>query len=112
MLLKHLSKLFLMLSKFLPWDFLPKYPSTIDKKKTGIYAFLVEDPYMERVLLERIPKNEIKFSLYSGVDITRDFVEEHFINLSFFSNFDHMEVINSENIKPEVLKFLVEAYMD
>ena len=101
-----------MLSKFLPWDFLPKYPSTIDKKKTGIYAFLVEDPYMERVLLERIPKSEISFSLYSGVDITRDFIEEHFINLSFFSSIDHIQVINGENIKPDVLKFLIESNID
>jgi hypothetical protein len=94
-----------MLSKLLPWDFLPKYPSTIDKKKPGLYAFLVEDPYMERVLLERIPKQEIPFSLYSGIDITRDFIEEHFVNLSFFSS-------NSENIKPDVLKFLIESNID
>lgn len=101
-----------MLSKFLPWDFLPKYPSTIDKKLKGIYAFLVEDPYMEHVLLERLPKNEIAFSLYSGIDITRDFIEEHFLNLSFFSNVDHIQVINGENIKPDVLGFLTDANID
>lgn len=101
-----------MLSKFLPWDYLPKFPKTIDTKKTGIYAFLIEDPYMERVLLERIPKSEIPFSLYSGVDITRDFIEEHFVNLSFFSSTDHIQVINGENIKPDVLKFLVDAKID
>ncbi|MEA9355542.1 hypothetical protein SHI21_05000 [Bacteriovorax sp. PP10] len=101
-----------MLSKLLPWDYLPKHPTTIDKKKSGIYAFLVEDPYMERVLLERIPKQEIPFSLYSGVDITRDFIEQHFVNLSFFSSTDNIQIINGENIKPDVLKFLIESGID
>ena len=62
-----------MLSKLMPWDFLPKFPATIDPKTPGIYAFLVEDPYLERILLERIPKKDIPFSLYSGADISRDF---------------------------------------
>ena len=101
-----------MLSKMPPWDYLPKYPTVIDKKKTGIYAFLVEDPYMERALLERIPKKEIPFSLYSGADITRDFIEEHFVNLSFFSDVDNIQVINGENIKPDVLLFLIESNID
>ena len=87
-----------MLSKLLPWDFLAKFPTTIDQKKPGIYAFLVEDPFQERIILERIPKKELPFSHYSGIDITRDFIEEHFINLSFFSSTDHIQVINGENI--------------
>lgn len=102
-----------MLSKYLPWDFLPKFPTTIDKKKPGIYAFLISDPYMERVLLERIPKSaELPFALYSGVDITRDFIEEHFVNLSFFSNTDHIQVINGENIPAANLKFILESSID
>jgi hypothetical protein len=101
-----------MLSKYLPWDFLSKNPMTIDKNKPGIYTFLVNEPYLERILLDLIPKKEIPFSLYSGVEITRDFIEEHFINLSFFSSTDHIQVINSENIKSDVLTFLVETEID
>lgn len=101
-----------MLSKFLPWDFLPKFPTTIDKTKPGIYAFLIDDPYLERILLDSIPKKDIPFSLYSGVDITRDFMEEHFVNLSFFSSTDHILVINGENIKAPDLTFLIEVETD
>lgn len=101
-----------MLSKLLPWDFLPKYPATIDKNKPGIYAFLINDPYLERVLLDSMPKKDIQFSLYSGVEITRDFIEEHFINLSFFSTTDNIQVINGENIKADALTFLVETEID
>lgn len=101
-----------MLSKFLPWDFLPKHPQTIDSKKPGLYAFLVEDPYLERLLLERLPKKEIPFSIYSGAEITRDFIEEHLVNLSFFSSTDHIEVVNAENIQAANLSFLVETQID
>jgi hypothetical protein len=101
-----------MLSKFLPWDFLPNHQTTIDKNKPGIYAFLINDPYLERILLDLIPKKDISFSLYSGVDISREFIEEHFINLSFFSSTDHIKVINSENIKADILNFLVETEID
>lgn len=101
-----------MLSKLLPWDFLPKYPTTIDKDKPGIYAFLIDDPYLERIFLDLIPKKEIPFSLYSGGEISRDFIEEHFVNLSFFSSTDHIQVINGENIKGDVLTFLTELEID
>lgn len=101
-----------MLSKLLPWDFLPKHPMTIEPKKPGLYAFLVNDPYMERVLLDRMPKKDIPFSLYSGVEITRDFIEEHFVNLSFFSSTDHIQVINGENIQAANLALLTESGID
>lgn len=101
-----------MLSRLLPWDYLSKNPMTLDKSSFGIYAFLIEDPYIERVLLERIPRDEIPFSLYSGVDITREFIEMHFINQSFFSSTDHIQVINGENIKPDIFKFLTESNID
>ncbi len=101
-----------MLSKLLPWDFLPKHPQTIDPKKPGLYAFLVTDPFMERILLERLPKKDIPLALYSGVEITRDFIEEHFINLSFFSSTDHIQVINGENIPAANLSLLTESGID
>jgi hypothetical protein len=101
-----------MLSKVLPWDFLPHHPTTIDKNKPGIYAFLIDDPYLERLLLDLMPKKEIPFALYSGVEITRDFIEEHFVNLSFFSTTDHIQVINGENIKAQDLMVLLENEID
>lgn len=101
-----------MLSKLLPWDFLPKFPTTVEVKRPGLYAFLVGDPYMERVLLDNLPKKEVPFSLYSGVEITRDFIEEHFINLSFFSSSDPIQVINGETISPANLALLTESGID
>ena len=101
-----------MLSKFLPWDFRPKHPQTIDSKKAGLYAFLIEDPYLERLLLDLMPKKDIPFSIYTGVEISRDFLEEHLVNLSFFSTTDHIQVMNAENIQALNLNFLAEVEID
>lgn len=96
----------------LPWDFIQKCPKTIDETKMGIYAFLVEEPYLEKVLLEQLPKKEIPFSLYTGNEFTRDFVEEHFVNLSFFSSADHQLILNAENIPSGVLDFILDSKID
>ncbi len=101
-----------MLSKIMPWDFIQKFPKTIDQKVFGIHSFLIEDPYLERVLLDRLPKNEVKFSLYSGAEFTRDFIEEHFVNLSFFSSSDHILIMNAETIPNGSLEFLLETDID
>ncbi len=101
-----------MLSKNLPWDFILKYPQTIEKKNQGIYTFLIDDPYIERVVLDRLPKNELKFSFYTGNEFTREFIEEHFINLSFFASVDHILIMNAENIPANAMDFLLEASID
>ncbi len=101
-----------MLSKFQPWDFLPKHPEVINTKKPGLYAFLITDPYLEHIVMMKLPKKELNFSLYSGVDINRDFIDEHLINLSFFSSTDHIFVMNAENIPAPVIKHLLEATID
>ncbi len=97
-----------MLSKMLPWDFVKEWPSTINLKQMGIYAYFNEDPYLEKMLMDRLPRQEIAFSIYSGNEVTREFVEEHFINLSFFSTTDHLMIMNAENIPNGVIDFLLE----
>jgi hypothetical protein len=101
-----------MLSKMLPWDFIQKYPKTIDQDKFGIYTFLIDQPYLERVILDRLPRKELNFSLYTGTEVSRDFIEEHFINLSFFGANDPILVMNAENIPSNALEFLLENEID
>jgi DNA polymerase III delta subunit len=101
-----------MLSKIVAWDFLPKMPKMIDPKKPGLYAFLIPDPYLEQIVLSHLPKKEMQFSLYSGVDVSRDFIDEHLVNLSFFSNIDHIQVMNAENIPAASIKHLLESNLD
>lgn len=101
-----------MLSKILPWDFVSKFPTTIANTAHGINAFLIDEPYLERVVLDQLPKKEIKFSLYSGTEITRDFIEEQFVNLSLFGGNDPLLIINAEGIPAASLELLVQLEID
>ena len=101
-----------MLSKILPWDFIQKHPKTVDVLQVGISAFLIDEPYLERVILDRLPKKELKFSLYSGVEVTRDFLEEHFVNLSFFRENEPILIMNAETIPASSVDYLLETEID
>lgn len=101
-----------MLSKLLPWDFVQKYPQTLDLKQKGLVAFYVENPFMERILLNRIPKEENSFRIYSGNEITIDFLEEQFVNLSFFSSTENIQVLNAELIPAHVLTYIIENELE
>lgn len=101
-----------MLSKFFPWDFIHKYPKTIDPSSLGIYSYLIDDPYLERVILDRLPKKELAFSLYTGSEFTRDFIEEHFMNLSFFGGNESILIMNAEAIPAGSLEFLLTLEID
>ena len=96
-----------MLSKNILWDFFSKHPTGIDVKKPGLYSFLNSDPYIERMVLDRIKLTQIPFSLYSGNEVTFDFIEEQFINLSFFSTTDHIKIVNAENIPQHLLSKII-----
>lgn len=87
-----------MLSKLLPWEFTQKFPETIISNKGGLFVYLSTDPYVEGVLSKNLPKLEKNFRCYTGSDITRDFLEEHFSNLSFFSQEENIYIINAEAI--------------
>lgn len=101
-----------MLSKFLPWDFVNKYPNSLETKRPGVYAFLVTNPYLQKIIIDRIPKSEVELSIYSGNEITRDFLEENFVNLSFFSEQNNILSINAENVPSETLELFVENRLD
>ena len=101
-----------MLSKNILWDFFAKYPTAIDAKKPGLYSFLNTDPYIERMVLDRLKQTTLSFSLYSGNEVTFDFIEEQFINLSFFSSTEHIKIVNAENIPQHLLMKLIEISKD
>jgi DNA polymerase III delta subunit len=101
-----------MHSKLLPWDFIQKYPQTIVQDTYGVSAFLSSDPYLERILSHHLPKQEKNFCCYSGSDITRDFIEEHFCNLSFFSQNENIYVLNAELIPSQNSVLFIEKIIE
>lgn len=101
-----------MHSKLLPWDFTQKFPQTINANKNGVFAYLSTDPYVEGVLTKNLPKVEKGFRCYTGSDITRDFIEEHFSNLSFFSQDENIYIINAEMIPLQNTPLFIEKIKD
>lgn len=101
-----------MLSKLLPWDFIQKYPETIDPKKPGIYFYYINNSYLHHIVTERINKKEIDFSVYTGSEVTKDFLENEFVNLSFFTNTNSIEVINAEQMPSNTFELFSEERID
>lgn len=98
-----------MLSKFLPWDFVSHYPTTIVENKPGIYLYYINNPYTQMIVGKNIPSKDIVFNVYSGNEVTRDLLETEFVNLSFFSNQNSLKVINGEQISENVLELFSEG---
>jgi hypothetical protein len=101
-----------MHSKLLPWDFIQKYPQTITANSNGVFIFLSTDPYVQGILTKNLPKQALEFHCYTGSDVTRDFIEEHFCNLSFFSQNENIYVINSETIPVQNTVLFIEKIKD
>ncbi len=97
-----------MHSKILPWDFVSKFPQTINSAKTGVYAFLSSDPYIEHILSKNLPRKNLSFRCYTGLDITKDYIEEHFCNLSFFSQTENIFIMNAELMSANNYPLLLE----
>lgn len=98
-----------MLSKFLPWDFVSHYPTTIVENKPGIYLYYINNPYTQMIVGKNIPTKDIVFNVYSGNEVTRDLLEIEFVNLSFFSNQNSLKVINGEQISENVLELFLDG---
>ena len=94
-----------MLSKFLPWDFIQRHSSVINTDQLGTYVFLSSDPYVEKIIMDQLPKKDLEFSIYSGANFTLEFVEEHFVNLSFFSTQENLIIMNAEAVSADVFEY-------
>ena len=94
-----------MLSKLLPWDFIQRHSNVINKAQLGTYAFLCNDPYVEKIIMDQLPKKDLEFSIYSGANFTLEFIEEHFVNLSFFSTQENLIIMNAETVPADVFDF-------
>lgn len=88
------------------WDFLGKYRTVIDQKIYGLRSISTNDPYIEKIIKDRLYLNQLEFRFYTGDEVTKAFLEEQFLNLSFFTEAQHFIVLNAELIPQETLLFL------
>jgi hypothetical protein len=104
-----------MLSKMLPWDYVSKFKTGFNLTTKGIISLVVEDPFIDRLIKDRLPKKELNIRVFVGSEITNNFLEENFYNYSLFSETSDLMIINSELIPIDVLSKLLlelEEYSD
>lgn len=90
-----------MHSKYLPWDFVRKYPEFIESGRVGIYSFYTFDSFLEKVLLDKIPGELFeggKLKVLLGNELTVEWLEENFQMLGLFAANESFLVLNAENI--------------
>lgn len=97
-----------MHSKVKPWDFFSGHKN-FDSffKSPTLIGFISVDPYIEKILKDKLKAQTQQFRLYSGNEITKNFLEEQFLNLTLFSEPESIKVINAEQIPNDVLNFFV-----
>lgn len=94
-----------MLSKVKIWD-LNFNKVGLNLSKLGLVPFVVNDPYLERILKDKIPRENLELRIFIGSEINQNFLDENFLNLSLFSQSSHYLILNAELISNDVLQKL------
>lgn len=100
-----------MSSKWLPWDFLKHHPTVIDKTTKGLTVVYCTDPFVERILRNKIDfkKWEDQSALIvSGMDISVSWIEDNLQSLSLFGGDQPICVLQGASLSAPVKRFLVE----
>ncbi len=96
-----------MHSKVSTFDFLNKKPVL----NSGAHLFVIADSFVE-TYFKNFLKLEKKFDLLTGNELTIQFLEERFLNLSFFSEDKPILILGSEGIKEKVIHYIIENHFD
>lgn len=92
-----------MPSKVSTFDFFRQFKAP----KSGVHVYVINDPFLETFLKNRL-KEVLQFDLLTGVELTRNFLEERYANLSLFSEASHVLVLNGESITEKTFSFWLE----
>jgi hypothetical protein len=103
-----------MSSKLYPWDFFKSFPKTLDQNKMGAYFFNVYDPYIEKILINKIPKKEVggEWRTILGNEITIEWIENNLNTLNLFSTKESYVILMAQQISPAVKKYILEGSCD
>lgn len=89
-----------MPSKISTFDFLKNFKSP----ESGAHVFYINDPFIETFTKNRLKKSN-QYDLLTGNELTRNFLEERFLNWSLFAENRPILVLAAESINDKVLDF-------
>ena len=96
-----------MLSKWQSWDFLPQINSDLVAPINGISVICATDPFVEKMILEKIKKKLGSRDWWVGFggDVNGDWILHNFINLDLFSPPRPSIIINAELLPDKFFDF-------
>lgn len=104
-----------MPSKYSAWDFVKKLPNIIDMSEPGIYGFSFFDPFIQKIVIDKLPTEltmSEDFHVVHAVDLTVEWFENNFQTLSLFGTSDSYLVIESQSLSTNVKEYLEETSFD
>tara|TARA_R110002072_G_scaffold1989_2_gene16320 strand:- start:44946 stop:45893 length:948 start_codon:yes stop_codon:yes gene_type:complete len=101
-----------MYSNFYPWDFVKNVDSIIDPRINGLYSLLCYDPFIEKIILNKVDKSKNEFQVLSGLELTVDWLEDNINTLDFFSQGSSYIVILADQMAKNVKEFIIEGKLN
>lgn len=93
-----------MPSKISTFDFFRQFKAPLK----GVHVYVINDPFLETFLKNRL-KEKLKFDLITGSELTRNFLEERYANLSLFTEASNVLVLNGESIAEKTFQNWLES---
>lgn len=102
-----------MHSKLLPWDLF--LTNNLEKalNERQFLAFMTDDLIVERMIKDRVKaKSQSSLRLLYGNEITREFLENEFLNLSFFTDQNPLLILSAELISIDLLTYFLSSELN
>jgi len=103
-----------MHSKWQIWDFLKNHEEVINPHSKGLYSFWSFDPFINRILKERIPEQlgGENPRVLLGNDLSPEWIENNLQTLSLFGGGEPYIVQHAELIPNSVSEMILEGQVD
>jgi hypothetical protein len=105
-----------MLFKNKPWDFFKENPSILNQKKAGFLSIFCQDPFIERIIHQRIKQELVKIEgnlkFVLGGEITIDWLEDNYVIPGLFSGTEAFLVLHAEDLSAKVQDYILEHQID
>ncbi|MFZ4712431.1 MAG: hypothetical protein ACOYL6_01850 [Bacteriovoracaceae bacterium] len=100
-----------MLSNWNVWDYFKNHATPVDVSKPGLYSFSFPDPYVQRVVHEKI-QEILPVRTLSASLVTADWLNDNLCTLSFFGENENFLISSAEDLSKEAQEFFFDNVPD
>lgn len=104
-----------MFFKGAPWDIVAKKPTLLEEKEKGLWAFSCYDPFIEKIMLGKVPKSffgEDKLTILHGKELTVSWFEDNIQTMDFFTSHASYLVLMADEMPKAVSDYLASENID